>query len=328
MVVDPFAADELESLAAHLRSHPALRAKAEIGLVSEILGRHGWIEGPGDDGAVIDLGRAASHDPARVVACGEALLPAFVAADPYGAGLAAVLTNVNDLVAMGATPLGIVDTVVGSADLARDALRGMRDAAAWYDVPLIGGHLTIHAGVPAVSAFGIGRVGDVLSSTRVAVGQTLIVAACLDGTMRPDFPFFRSFDQRADRMAGDVRLLPALAASGACVAAKDVSMAGLIGSLAMLLEWSGLGATVDLAPLPRPSGVAVDAWLTCFPAFAFLLCCPPGRDRECVGAFHSRDLAAAVVGSIDDSAEVAVRSQGRRAVVLDLSATAVTGLAR
>ena len=82
MVVDPSATGELESLAAHLRSHPALRAKAEIGLVSEILGRHGWIEGPGDDGAVIDLGRAASHDPARVVACGEALLPAFVAADP------------------------------------------------------------------------------------------------------------------------------------------------------------------------------------------------------------------------------------------------------
>ena len=73
-------------------------------------------------------------------------------------------------------------------------------------------------------------------------------------------------------------------------------MAGLIGSLAMLLEWSGLGATVDLAALPRPSGVAVDAWLTCFPAYAFLLCCPPGRDRECVAAFHSRELAAAVVG--------------------------------
>jgi len=107
-----------------------------------------------------------------------------------------------------------------------------------------------------------------------------------------------------------------------------VSMAGLIGSLAMLLEWSGLGATVDLAELPRPPGVALDAWLTCFPAFAFLLCCPPGRENECVAAFHARGLAAAVVGSIDDSAEVAVRSQGRRAVVLDLSATAVTGLAK
>jgi hypothetical protein len=229
---------------------------------------------------------------------------------------------------MGATPLGIVDTVVGSTDLARAALQGMRDAAAWYDVPLIGGHLTIHSGPPALSAFGVGRVGAVLSSTRVAVGQALLVAACLDGEMRSDFPFFRSFDRRTHQMAGDVRLLPALAASGVAVAAKDVSMAGLIGSLAMLLEWSGLGATVDLLALPRPSGVAVDAWLTCFPAYAFLLCCPPGRAAECTATFHARGLAAAVVGSVDDSAQVAVRSAGRRAVVLDLSETAVTGLAR
>ena len=74
--------------------------------------------------------------------------------------------------------------------------------------------------------------------------------------MRTDFPFFRSFDERGDRMAGDVRVLPALAASGACVAAKDVSMAGLVGSLAMLLEWSRLGVTLDLDALPRPAGGA------------------------------------------------------------------------
>jgi uncharacterized protein len=327
MVADRPATGELESLAARLRAHPGLRAKADIGLVSEVVGRPGWVAGPGDDGAVIDLGSEAV-DETRVVACGEALLPAFVAADPYGAGVAAVLTNVNDLAAMGATPLGIVDTIVGNSELARDALRGMRDAAAWYDVPLVGGHLTIHSGAPALSAFGIGRVGAVLSSTRVAVGQSLVVVACLDGAMRTDFPFFRSFDERAGRLAGDVRLLPAVAAAGSCVAAKDVSMAGLIGSLAMLLEWSGLGATVDLEALPRPAGVAVDAWLMCFPAYAFLLCCPPERAGDCIAAFHARDLAAAVVGTVDYSAEVAVRFADRRAVVLDLSVTAVTGLAR
>ena len=79
---------------------PALRAKREIGLVSDVLGGGSWVHGPGDDGAVCRHRRAAS-----VIVCGEALLPAFVAADPYGAGIAAVLTNVNDLAAMGARPM-------------------------------------------------------------------------------------------------------------------------------------------------------------------------------------------------------------------------------
>ena len=43
---------ELDELAASLRSNPALVAKNEIGLVSEVLGGGSWLQGPGDDGAV------------------------------------------------------------------------------------------------------------------------------------------------------------------------------------------------------------------------------------------------------------------------------------
>src|SRR5262245_36427654 len=111
---------ELDALAASLRSNPALVAKNEIGLGSEGLGGRNWVLGPGDDGAVVP---SDGSDDGEVIACGEALLPAFVAADPYGAGIAAVLANVNDLAAMGATPLAIVDTIVGTPDIAREALR-------------------------------------------------------------------------------------------------------------------------------------------------------------------------------------------------------------
>lgn len=323
--------DRLDGLAAHLRSHPALRAKAQISLVSEVLGGGSWVRGPGDDGAVVpmdgDQGGAGTV-PGQVIACGEALLPAFVAADPYGAGIAAVLTNVNDLAAMGATPKGIVDTVVASVDVAREVLRGLKDGCAMYDVPLVGGHLTVHDGPPSLSAFGIGHAGAVLSSTRVAVGQSLVVACCTTGTMRRDFPFFRSFDERGHRLVGDVRLLADLARSGACVAAKDVSMAGLVGSLAMLLEWSRLGVTLDLDALPRPADVPLADWLTCFPAYSFLLCTPAGREAECLDAFRDRGLDAAVVGDIDDSGELALRSGTSRSTVLDLAVTGVTGLWR
>jgi hypothetical protein len=195
-------------------------------------------------------------------------------------------------------------------------------------VPLVGGHLTVHDGPPSLSAFGIGHADAVLSVTHVAVGQSLVVASCTHGTMRADFPFFRSFDERGSDLAGDVRVLAEIARSGACVAAKDVSMAGMVGSLAMLLEWSRLGVRLDLDLLPRPQDVAMAAWLTCFPAFSFLLCSPPGREDECVRAFRARGLEAAVVGTIDDTGLLSLASNGRQAVVLDLAATAVTGLQR
>jgi len=256
-------ADDIGALIEAVRAHPGVRGKAEIGLVREVFGDSDWQTGPGDDGAVV------MNEGTALVVGGEAILPAFVAADPYGAGVAAVTTNLNDLAAMGAWPLALVDTVTGPRAVVRPVLEGMRWAAGLYGVPVVGGHLTGTAGPPSLSAFGLGRADRPLSARAAAPGQSLVVAACLDGKMRADFPFFPSFDERGDRLAGDVRLLAEGASAGWVAAAKDVSMAGLVGSLAMLLECNQLGAALDLDALPVPAGVTLRDWLLCFPCFAF-----------------------------------------------------------
>src|SRR5262249_36606565 len=89
-------AADLADLVERIRTSPGVRGKSAIGVVSEVFQNSDWLTGPGDDGAVVqDSGGC-------LVVGGEAILPSFVAADPYGAGIAAVLTNVNDLAAMGA----------------------------------------------------------------------------------------------------------------------------------------------------------------------------------------------------------------------------------
>lgn len=317
---------EVTTLARSLADNPALRAKAEIALVGEVLHSRDWLAGPGDDAAVVPIGEGDAT--AAAVACGEALLPRFVAKDPYGAGVAAIVANVNDVAAMGGEPRGIVNTIAATRDVAREVLRGLKFGSDLYRVPLVGGHLTIHDGPPALSAFGIGSVTQALSATRVQAGQSVILASCIGGSMRDDFPFFASFDERGTQLADDVRVLPQLALSGACVAAKDVSMAGIVGSLAMLLEQRALGVTVDLDAVSYPDGVALERWLMCFPAFGFLLCAPPERETECAEAFLSRGLAADIIGRVDETGVVGVRQGERRATVLDLSTQTVTGLPR
>jgi selenophosphate synthetase-related protein len=311
---------ELDILAQGLRRLPGVLAKADIGLVADVLGPGDWYAGPGDDGAVLPEGGG------QVVVGGEAILPAFVAADPYGAGVAAVLANVNDLAAMGARPIALLDTVVGTEDVSREILRGMRWAAELYDVPIVGGHLTRTDGPPALSAFGIGRADRVLSARHAAPGQELVLGCCVQGAMRSDFLFFPSFDERGARLAGDVRLLADLATAGTAVAAKDVSMAGLVGSLAMLLEPGRLGVSLDLDLLPAPDGVPLADWLACFPCYAFLLCCPPSQVSACLGAFADRDLTAASLGVIDDTGRVRLRRGDEMVDVFDLGREGVTNL--
>jgi selenophosphate synthetase-related protein len=312
--------DQLDEVVEAVAHNPSIAAKRAIGLVSDVLGAAGWLDGPGDDGAAVDV------QGQTVIACGEALWPPFVRADPYGAGLAAVLTNVNDVAAMGGLPLAIVDTVIADEATARAALDGMRYGSRLYRVPIVGGHLTISDAGPSISAFAVGSAGAVLSATNVRAGQDLVVAACTDGTMRADFPFFASFDQRGSDLADDVRLLHEIAGAGLAAAAKDISMAGLVGSLAMLLEWGTFGAAVDLDALPVPTGVPLARWCNCFPCYGFLLTCDPDRTGACIRRFTARGLAAARVGGIDGTGRIVLTAGGRSATVVDLTRTPVTGL--
>jgi selenophosphate synthetase-related protein len=316
------AAEELGEVATAVANNSSIAAKRSIALVSDVLGEVGWVDGPGDDGAVVDAGGRT------VIACGEALWPPFVRTDPFGAGIAAVLTNVNDVAAMGGIPLGIVDTVVADEATARTALEGMRYAAELYQVPIVGGHLTISDAGPSISAFAVGSAGAVLSATNVVAGQDLVVAACIDGTMRTDFPFFPSFAERGSDLAGDVRVLHEIANAGLAAAAKDISMAGLVGSLAMLLEWGRFGATVDLVALPAPVAVPLATWCNCFPCYGFLLTCEPDRTEGCVRSFTARGLAAARVGAVDNTGRIVVEAGDEARTVLDLSTAPVTGLRR
>ena len=311
----------LPDLVQRLRTSSGWTSKSEISLVRDVFGPGDWRAGPGDDGAIVLIGSESA------VVCGEALLPAFVEHDPYGAGIAAVLCNVNDVAAMGGIPDAIVDTLVGDRDTCRQALEGMRYASTLYDVPIVGGHLTINPNAKSLSAFALGHCpGPALSADAVRPGQQLGLLVFLEGEMRTDFPFFRSFKERGTELAGDVRLLAALARDGSVVAAKDVSMAGLLGSLAMLLEPTRVGVTVALDDIPLPVGVDFERWLICFPCFAFLVCSPTDRVDEVIASATKRGLTYAPLGLLNDSGRLNVRDGNQTAIVVDLQLEEVIGL--
>ena len=311
----------LADVVRRFREHAGRRAKASIEMVAETLGPTDWLRGPGDDAALV-----ADGSDGYTLAAGEAIWPPFVEADPRGAGTAAVVANVNDIAAMGGRSLGLVDTIVGPEAIARSVLEGIRHAADLYGVPVVGGHLTVREGTPSVSAFVVGRATRVLASSNGRPGQVLLVATSTQGALHRDFPFFSSLREREDHLAGDVGVLPTLADRGWCSAAKDVSMAGLLGSLAMLLEPTRVGVVVDLEAIPRPNGVPIDTWVDVFPSYGFLLCVPEDHVGDCRDSFAERGLACEAVGVLDDGGELRARLGGEDALLLDLAREAVTGL--
>jgi len=87
-----------------------------------------------------------------------------------------------------------------------------------------------------------------------------------------------------------------------------VSMAGLVGTVAMMAEAGGCGAELDVASIPRPAGASMGDWLTCFPGFALVTAERP--DSVVTGDELDGQLAPAVhavCGRLQDDVGVRLR---------------------
>ena len=307
----------LPALARVVREHPGLRGKRELAAVAAALG------GDGDDAALVADGDG------HLALAAEAIWPPFVAAQPRAAGVAGVVTVLNDLAATGARPLALLDCLVaGSRRVAEDVLEGLRIGAGLYGVPVLGGHATVEQGAaPGLSTFAVGRTRRPLSARNARPGDAVTLLACLEGEMMvgAGSSFFSHLrGPRRERAHEDLALLADTAEAGDAWAARDVSMPGVAGSLLQLCESAGgLGCALDLDALPVPAGMTLERWLVTFPSFAFLLV---GDGDAIAPRARSAGLAAACVGALDDSGRLRLAAAGREEPVWDLAEEPLTGM--
>ncbi|MDQ6776280.1 MAG: AIR synthase related protein, partial [Actinomycetota bacterium] len=232
-------------------------------LIGRVLPHDRW---RGDDGVPI-----AGSD---VVACTDAIIPSMVDREPSWAGWCGMLVTANDLAAMGASPVGVLDAV-GGRDAAHVAqvLRGIRDGAEAFGLPVLGGHTQL--GVPgALTVTGLGRASEPVPGGGGSPGDAVWLCADLDGQWRPGY-HGRQWDSTSGRTRDELRPMLDLVRQTQPRAAKDASMAGIVGTVAMLAEASGCGAEIEIARIPRPERALMADWLTCFPGFAVVLAQAP-----------------------------------------------------
>lgn len=248
-------------------------------------GGDGWV---GDDGVPVP--------GTDVVATTDGIVPSMIERDPAWAGWCAVLVTVNDLAAMGAVPVGLLDAVGGrTASQVNRVMAGLRHASLAYGVPVLGGHTQV--GVPpSLAATALGRTDRPVPGGRGRPGDTVAVAADLGGGWRPGHTGTQ-WDSTTVRRREELSAMLGAVARARPAAAKDVSMAGLAGTLAMLAEASGCGAELDVAAVPRPAAATVGDWFSCFPGFAMVMAGPPGFAPPAAGPAVSASCGRLVAGA-------------------------------
>ena len=229
----------------------------------------------------------------------EGFMADFVQQQPWFAGYCGVMVNVSDIAAMGGRPTAVVDALWCRAEAGDPVLQGLAAASQRYGVPIVGGHSNTRSASEQLAVAIVGQARRLLSSFNARPGDQLLMAIDLRGAYQEPNPFFdASTTAPPERLRADLALLPEIAEAGLCDAAKDISMAGAVGTALMLLECSKVGAVIELPAIPRPAGVPLLRWLQSFPSYGFVLSVRPEQAAVVSARFTDRGIACAVVGEV------------------------------
>ncbi len=228
-----------------------------------------------DDAAVYDMGNGES-----VISTTDFFMP--VVDDPYDFGRIAAANAISDVYAMGGTPMMALAVLawpvnVVAPEVAREVLRGGRDACRDAGMPLAGGH-SIDAPEPIFGLSVNGRVknsdirrnsdacsGDRLYLTK-PLGIGILTTAIKKGHCTPEHKKLVTETMCQLNKSG-----AAFARLEGVTAMTDVTGFGLLGHLLEVCKGSGLSAVIDRSKVPLLKGV--DHYLE-------LGCAPGGSQRN------------------------------------------------
>jgi AIR synthase-related protein len=283
----------------------------------------------GEDVLLGDDTAAIKFDDHYLLLAGEGVYQPLLKANPYLAGRTSILTNVNDIYSMGGRPIAIVDVLFSSdSNNTAEILRGISDNAARYKVPVVGGHISQDAECPSLSVFILGKAKNLLSSFNAKVGDDIVVISNSKGKFVSGFNFWDSSSMLGDEeVLNDLELIAEIAEEGLADTAKDVSMAGLIGSILMFLESSQKGALLSIDSISKPYDIPLKEWLLAFQSFGFVLSLRPENTDKVKDKFHKQGLTCEKIGKVISDMKVCfVNQKDEKELFWDLSKTPFIGI--
>jgi len=279
----------------------------------------------GDDAAVIPW------KDGYLLLAADGIMTRLLVNEPYAAGKASVMVTVNDIYAMGGTPLAMVNVLASGDDAHRSkVIDGIRKGCEKLKVPMVGGHLHPDApsDAPSLSVAILGHASKLLRSHLATPGDDLIFAADLRGQVgcHSVVSWDANSGKSPEELIHRLEALPIVAEKEWAHACKDVSNAGLLGTLSIMMENSGKGAMIDLDAIPCPRELDLFDWMISFQSFGFILSVKPNFSGQVIALFRERSIDAAIVGTVTDEKRVRVTSGPTSQTVFDFTKDKITGI--
>jgi selenophosphate synthetase-related protein len=319
----------LDQIIERIRNYEGLLRKKPIEDVFDKLVLHGQpglqLPNFGDDAAVIPWKEGF------LLLAADGIMTRLLVNEPYAAGKAAVMVTVNDIYSMGGRPLAMVNVLAsGDENHRAQVVEGIRKGCEKLKVPMVGGHLHPDApeNSPSLAVAILGYAKKLLRSHLAEAGDDIILAVDLKGDKgcRSVVSWDANSGKTPEELLHRLEALPIIAEKELAQACKDVSNAGILGTVSIMMENSCKGAVIEVTSIPNPAEIELFDWLVCFQSFGFVLSVSPKNSEAILSLFREREITAAIIGEVTEQPTVILKDGSDSKVLFDFRQDRITGI--
>ena len=286
----------------------------------------GVVQGPGENAGAVEIGEGWSV----VFKIESHNHPSFI--EPYQGAATGVGGIIRDVIAMGARPIALLDSLrfgplPASARHFEGIVAGIGGYGNCIGIPTVGGEVYFedcYANNPLVNAMCVGlvRTEQLMRARAEGTGNSILLVGAdtgRDGIHGASFASLELDENSAERRPAvqvgnpflEKCLLEAcmdLAHTDAVVAIQDLGAAGLTSAVAECAgRVEGAGARIDVARVPRRErGMTAYDLMLSESQERMLVVVRRGREREVETIFQAWDLTSAVIGEVTDDGQLTV----------------------
>ena len=289
------------------------------------------VQGPGENAGVVEVGegwalafKVESHNHPSAV-------------EPYEGAATGVGGIVRDILAMGARPVALLDSLrfgpLGeekNAYLFREVVRGIGGYGNAVGVPTVGGEVEFapaYSSNPLVNAMCVGliRTDDLVRSRATGVGNLVVLLGSKTGrdgihgaTFASDELTDESESKRSNVQVGDpfaekmlIECCLRLHEEDLLVSLQDLGAAGITSSASEMAAKGGVGIEIDAQKVPlRESGLEPYEVVISESQERMLAVVEPDQAERVLKLAERYGLVGAVIGQVTDHGELRVKDGG------------------
>ena len=232
---------------------------------------------------------------------------------PLGAGFSSILVGVDDIYACGGKPLA-VSIIISFKDqiIGQKMIDGICKGSKLFQVPIVRGHTNIKE-FNELSSTVIGEIkrDEYISATNAQDKDEIILAVDFSGKvgraskLHWDTVTYKSSEEVLNKR----KAMNEIAKLKIVNSAKDISNSGIFGTILQLINYSKVGADINIEKIVIPPILIerdynLETFIQMYLTTSYILTAPKETSQDVVKIFNDHDMSAAVIGKIRSETEL------------------------